>query len=1432
MLMRRLKRLNKRTISLFLALTMCLGLLTVPAAAEGECRFGQDEACVCTEEACLAECPVCHPAPEGAEDAEAEDVGEVAAGTGSDTVSDDTVIPSDGQEENACTCGAEEGAAHAADCPLYTEPQPEPQPEEPVDVTGAGEEDDTALPPEGQEEVPGEERGIVSQSEAQEPEPPAEPVEPPQEITGGALLAMAIDGVITLEQDYVLTSTIRLDGRILTIQGAEGKNVAITRSENFSAYSDNYQSWHSGPMIEVATGSTLTLRNIKLDDADRHSGQYYIQTTLGVPNTECVQAGIIEAYDGGNHVILDRGTVLANYGGMSAVRITGGCTLTMNAGSAIVGGGKNSVKDVAVTVVDKDGNETAIKTFGAAGAVWMQGGTFTMNAGAEIKDMSGRAVYVDSGSATINGTISGITPNNNMWWAGETGIHVRNGGQVTLGGTIDNMVGGKNTDKAVQLNNDTSSFRMVSGAVIKHTADRAIDASGGFVYIDDGALITDCTNGLYVRDSAHGELNGTIQNGKGGHPVQLNSPGMDNPTTLAIGPTGKIINNYADYGAIYCQSGVIELYGRIEGNYVKQHGGGIATPGHGAAAITMYEGASVSNNYAGENGGGIQIKANTTFTMKGGTISGNINSNGNGGGVCVRNNAEFIMEGGTISGNSTKGYGGGISYDPGSYSVELLGGIISNNKMQVTIEASSATLTASASGGVDNDLAIVGSGAGSKSSSLYIGPGAKVGSKVYMTVEQKTVSVGGGSRLGNSATTPALKDASKAKGWGDPKATLWIQSDNAVYTTVQGTYKSLFDENLPVYVLTSEGKSFRADLENGVASFNTPGSVNGLSVALVQPGKDYGELTLVAQPTLLKDNDEAKITYTLTYKPSDNVLNSIEEIADTAELDMAGQSVTKNELKSGFTRTWTENVIFEAGRSIEKSATLTITIGEAKKEVPSNLAVTRMEDRPGFTVSFDSRGGSEVAPQTVKNGDQAAKPADPTREGYTFGGWFTAADGGAAYDFTTPVTESFTLYAHWTQNDFTVTLDANGGTVTPASLSVEPNTAAGTLPTPTRDGYTFLGWNTAADGSGTAFTAETVVTESLTVYAQWRQNGSVGISASPASLTGGGTTTLTVTTPDPANTTVTCNVSGVTLTRNTDGTYRVSLPNSTAAYTFTATLNSPDYTVASASCTVSVTRRTTGGGGTGGGGGGGGTGGGGGGRGTTTIIEDPVPLAGGLQLNKVDHFAYIKGYADGTVKPNNPITRAQAATIFYRLLTDTSRELYFQETNDFSDVSDAHWANKAISTLSNAGVINGFQDGTFRPDAYITRAQFTVMTARFEDVIPGLENVFTDVAEDHWARDQIAYAAHQGWITGGGTFRPQENITRVEVMDLLNNVLDRRVDAQGLLENAVSWTDVKADDPYYYVVMEATISHDWERRSEDQIVENWTKLTEDPVWDE
>ena len=235
-----------------------------------------------------------------------------------------------------------------------------------------------------------------------------------------------------------------------------------------------------------------------------------------------------------------------------------------------------------------------------------------------------------------------------------------------------------------------------------------------------------------------------------------------------------------------------------------------------------------------------------------------------------------------------------------------------------------------------------------------------------------------------------------------------------------------------------------------------------------------------------------------------------------------------------------------------------------------------------------------------------------------------------------------------------------------------------------------------------------------------------------------------------------------------------------------------------------------------------------------TIKNPETPMASLPALNKEDHTAYIKGYADGTVRPSNYITRAQVATIFYRLLTEESLDAFYKDTNSFTDIPQSYWANEAISTLSSAGIIGGYADGTFRPDAFITRAQFAAIAARFSVVTEDLPNPFSDVPEGYWAEDLIAYAAEVGWVNGyaDGTFRPTANITRAAAMKLINNVLERQVDEDGLLENATQWSDCTPDDWCYYIVMEATNSHDWERRNSKSLVEDWTALTADPVWDE
>lgn len=225
------------------------------------------------------------------------------------------------------------------------------------------------------------------------------------------------------------------------------------------------------------------------------------------------------------------------------------------------------------------------------------------------------------------------------------------------------------------------------------------------------------------------------------------------------------------------------------------------------------------------------------------------------------------------------------------------------------------------------------------------------------------------------------------------------------------------------------------------------------------------------------------------------------------------------------------------------------------------------------------------------------------------------------------------------------------------------------------------------------------------------------------------------------------------------------------------------------------------------------------------VVDPETPLAGNAELNKENHIAYISGYEDGTVRPRNNITREEVAAIFYRLLTDASKDAYGTDTNRFSDVPSSRWSNRAISTLANAGIISGYPDGTFKPGQTITRAEFTVIAARF-DTVTSASNPFTDTV-GHWAEKQISFAASKGWVNGypDGTFKPGQSITRGEAITLINNLLGRAVDASGLTEGVREWSDNEKGAWYYYNVLEATNSHEYTRRTEGEVMENWTGLT-------
>ena len=401
-------------------------------------------------------------------------------------------------------------------------------------------------------------------------------------------------------------------------------------------------------MIEVQTSDDkptgLYLTNIILDDAGKHEGTVFAQavsndgtgTSDTSRNTDYVQDAIIASNATvPSTITLGDGAVLRNFGGMSAVRITDQAQLVMAEGSII--------EDTTVT--DRTKGE-AQGEVGPAGAVWIQGSSFTMNAGAVIQNIFGRAVYADGGTATVGGAINDISPDRDMWQqTNGIAIHLRNQAIGTLDSTcsIDNQntkVGGESI-----ICSNACDLTVYDGAVIKNaTKTKGIAVLGACKVYFDGEI-----TGLVGNSNA---LN--LQKGE---------------FTVTLGKNANIHDNQTGYGTVYiqAQNGKLDIYGKINNNTASDRCGAIAMGNNFRypTIVTMYDGAEICNNYSAQTGGGVMVSVGT-FTMKGGTISNNL-AKMMGGGVYVRRGGSFIMEGGTIVENTTAEYCGGIAYEAGDY---------------------------------------------------------------------------------------------------------------------------------------------------------------------------------------------------------------------------------------------------------------------------------------------------------------------------------------------------------------------------------------------------------------------------------------------------------------------------------------------------------------------------------------------------------------------------------------------------------------------------------------------------------------------------------------------------------------------------------------------------------------------------------------------
>lgn len=474
-------------------------------------------------------------------------------------------------------------------------------------------------------------------------------------------------------------------------------------------------------------------------------------------------------------------------------------------------------------------------------------------------------------------------------------------------------------------------------------------------------------------------------------------------------------------------------------------------------------------------------------------------------------------------------------------------------------------------------------------------------------------------------------------------------------------------------------------------------------------------------------------------------------------------------------------------------------------KIEKGLTIDVKYDLDEHTLTFETNGGSAINPVTVRHGNAVARPADPTKDKYTFIGWYADPEFTEEYDFATVLEADKTIYAKFELTstpigDIYVRYDVlhikqlPDGTYDLANaevehLSAKKDTTVTAVIKDYRATHHVNVNRTLSKLTGTAIQPYMGVDGKpvytiLSVYYDLDFHTLTfdtmgGSKIAPETVRHG----LTVAKPkDPVN-------GGYIFDGwYTDKTFR-------HRYDFSTPLTE-DITIYAKWFLIVL-------------------------PGVTVKKNTP-------KLNTADHFAYVQGYPDGTVKPAGNITRAETAAILFRLMDDASRKTYYSTKSGFRDVASGSWYNTYVATLNNAGVITDSSNGYFRPNEAITRAELAAMLAKFSETT-GAANYFNDVSAKYWAANAIAICAKLGWINGypDGTFRPDKNVTRAELMAMINRATGRAPkSADAFLPGMKTWIDNTSDKWYYLDVQEATNSHSYTVKGS----ETWTALTSDPNW--
>ena len=899
----------------------------------------------------------------------------------------------------------------------------------------------------------------------------------------------------------------------------------------------------------------------------------------------------------------------------------------------------------------------------------------------------------------------------------------------------------------------------------------------------------------------------------------------------------------ANGGTIVLNSGAI-----LQNNKAAQFGSGILA--NNRVNITMEDGAIIRNNTNRnyELGGGILIGNSSTFTMNGGEISGNT-ANG-GGGVAIIGST-MVMNDGVISNNSTYRTSGQGSYGAGVYvadyanssggdtlftatpaSFEMNGGKITGNKALdygggiVTFPQRSQKITININNGeVSGNKVTRGSGGAVaaffgvtelniKGGTLTENSAQNYGGGVFL-YDATNVTISGGTLTGNSA---------RRFGGG-----VYLNTDSAV-TQTGGSI-----ENNVAY--TGGGVCGGTyTMTGGVIKDNNNSLTEEVRLSTRGDGVFVGTAFNLGNDAEISTNNDVYLTAGDSIPKEGRYINVISHYtgASTAkpiQIHSEDHTVENTEIGTQLVRYTTD-----AGGKAAAATADANGIFVPSWKMPEGLAIGQskvagktdwMTYVPAVKIQYQwvsTDNPNDVTPPAndyIRTGRAyTAKAQQNSHQGYTFDGWYTDEQCKHPFVDGTVLNTDTVLYGLW---------KAERG-----NLSVAKTVAGNNGDTSKAFNFTVTLGDTGINGTfGDMNFANGVATFVL----------KHGESKTAVDLPAGITYTVTEAEADKDGyTTTSVNASGsiikndtaavtFTNTRNSSSSHhstRYTLhyeSNGGTAYkderyssgtkvTLDKTPTRESYTFTGWYADKALTQKIT----------------------SVTMNSDKTVYAGweatGVpdKLNGDDHFAYVIGYPDGKVHPKGNISRAETATIFFRLLKADIRDGNLTADNDFSDVSDGQWHNKAISTMAKLGIVKGRRADSFDPDASITRAEFAAICARFNTKPVENSGSFSDIS-GHWAENEIERAAAFGWISGypDGTFRPDARITRAEAMTMINRVLCRMPQSKSdLLDSMVTWPDNKPSDWHYLAVQEATNSHDFNRQGE--VGESWTKLTSVPDW--